>query len=320
MLCARSLDFELLGRVLQGGQAICDEAGVSVIGGHSIDDTEPKFGLAVTGIVHPDRVVSTHGAPAGTAALVSVFEGLAPYKVEIASGFIVLMLVGRWAQVAAVERFQADGSLIRTCHLPRTHLRMRSHRITAGLLACAATVACASRQTGTTGTATPPAQAQVPDQADTETLRDALIRAVERGVKVWLLVDGFGSYNCPADYFAELAKRGFTQSYNYFAWRNTRYELTDDVNGFRQEGFSRFDQTIRHGRRMSAADASRTTQRTPHAPPGVTRSLTCAISVGYTSAVPTPMSTVGETAIRSFSQRPLIAGAAAIASAAALTM
>ena len=61
----RSLDFELLGRVLQGGQAICDEAGVSVIGGHSIDDTEPKFGLAVTGVVHPDEIVSTHGAAAG---------------------------------------------------------------------------------------------------------------------------------------------------------------------------------------------------------------------------------------------------------------
>ena len=61
----RALDFAWLGRVLEGGQAVCDEAGVSVIGGHSIDDTEPKYGLAVTGTVHPDRIVSTHGAPAG---------------------------------------------------------------------------------------------------------------------------------------------------------------------------------------------------------------------------------------------------------------
>jgi selenide, water dikinase len=62
----RSLDFAWLGRVLEGGQAVCEQAGVSVIGGHSIDDSEPKFGLAVTGTVHPDRVVSTHGAPAGS--------------------------------------------------------------------------------------------------------------------------------------------------------------------------------------------------------------------------------------------------------------
>ena len=62
----RSLDFELLGRVLQGGQAVCEVAEVSVIGGHSIDDTEPKFGLAVTGVVHPDRIVSTYGAPPGS--------------------------------------------------------------------------------------------------------------------------------------------------------------------------------------------------------------------------------------------------------------
>jgi selenide, water dikinase len=61
----RSLDFAWLGRVLEGGQAVCEEAGVTVIGGHSIDDTEPKFGLAVTGTVHPDRIVTTHGAPAG---------------------------------------------------------------------------------------------------------------------------------------------------------------------------------------------------------------------------------------------------------------
>jgi selenide, water dikinase len=58
----RELDFELLGRVLEGGSAVCEQAGVSVIGGHSIDDPEPKFGLAVTGTVHPDRIVTTAGA------------------------------------------------------------------------------------------------------------------------------------------------------------------------------------------------------------------------------------------------------------------
>jgi selenium donor protein len=61
----RELDFELLGRVLEGGSAICDEAEVNIVGGHSIDDPEPKFGLSVTGLVHPDHVVAQRGAPAG---------------------------------------------------------------------------------------------------------------------------------------------------------------------------------------------------------------------------------------------------------------
>ena len=61
----RSLDFEILGRVLDGGSDKCAEADCSVVGGHSIDDPEPKFGLAVTGLVDPDRVVTKTGAPAG---------------------------------------------------------------------------------------------------------------------------------------------------------------------------------------------------------------------------------------------------------------
>jgi selenide, water dikinase len=61
----RSLGFDLLGRVIEGGGDACAEAGVSVVGGHSVDDPEPKFGLAVTGTVDPDAVVRTSGAPPG---------------------------------------------------------------------------------------------------------------------------------------------------------------------------------------------------------------------------------------------------------------
>jgi len=61
----RSLGFEILGRVLQGAAELCDEAGVTIIGGHSVDDPEPKYGLAVTGFVHPDRVVRKVGAKPG---------------------------------------------------------------------------------------------------------------------------------------------------------------------------------------------------------------------------------------------------------------
>ncbi|MDP9227318.1 MAG: selenide, water dikinase SelD, partial [Actinomycetota bacterium] len=62
----RTLGFALLGRVLEGGGDACAEAGVAVVGGHSVDDPEPKFGMAVTGLVDPRAVVRTKGAPAGS--------------------------------------------------------------------------------------------------------------------------------------------------------------------------------------------------------------------------------------------------------------
>jgi selenide,water dikinase len=61
----RELDFELLGRVLEGGSAVCAEAEVNIVGGHSIDDPEPKYGLAVTGVIHPDHIVAKAGATVG---------------------------------------------------------------------------------------------------------------------------------------------------------------------------------------------------------------------------------------------------------------
>ena len=61
----RALDFEILGRVIDGACDACAEAGVSIVGGHSVDDPEPKFGMAVTGTVHPDRVVRKTGAEPG---------------------------------------------------------------------------------------------------------------------------------------------------------------------------------------------------------------------------------------------------------------
>ena len=51
---------------LDGAGDACNEAGVTIVGGHSIDDPEPKFGLAVTGVVHPDRIVTKTGAAAGS--------------------------------------------------------------------------------------------------------------------------------------------------------------------------------------------------------------------------------------------------------------
>jgi selenide, water dikinase len=60
-----SLPFELLARVLDGGADVVRAAGALVGGGHSIDDAEPKYGLAVVGTVHPDGVLTNSGAQVG---------------------------------------------------------------------------------------------------------------------------------------------------------------------------------------------------------------------------------------------------------------
>jgi len=61
----RRLSLDILAEILQGGAEKAAEAGVMIVGGHSIDDPEPKYGLAVTGLVHPDRFVSNAGARPG---------------------------------------------------------------------------------------------------------------------------------------------------------------------------------------------------------------------------------------------------------------
>jgi selenide,water dikinase len=56
---------QILREILRGGQDAARAAGVAVVGGHSIDDPEPKYGMAVTGTVHPDRIVRNSTARAG---------------------------------------------------------------------------------------------------------------------------------------------------------------------------------------------------------------------------------------------------------------
>ena len=58
-------DWDVLGAILAGGQAAMNAENVVVIGGHSVDDQEMKFGYAVTGTVHPDRVITNTGAKPG---------------------------------------------------------------------------------------------------------------------------------------------------------------------------------------------------------------------------------------------------------------
>ncbi|HLY36013.1 MAG TPA: selenide, water dikinase SelD, partial [Candidatus Limnocylindria bacterium] len=67
----RDLGEEALVQILRGGAAVCAEAGAAILGGHSIEDAEPKYGLAVTGIVHPDDVITNAAGRVGDALVLT---------------------------------------------------------------------------------------------------------------------------------------------------------------------------------------------------------------------------------------------------------
>jgi selenide,water dikinase len=65
------LDLDILTRILDGGAFVARSAGVAILGGHTIKDAEPKYGMAVTGIVDPKRIVTNAQARAGDALVLT---------------------------------------------------------------------------------------------------------------------------------------------------------------------------------------------------------------------------------------------------------
>ena len=95
-----TLPYDLLGEVLRGGADVAREAGAFLLGGHSIDDPEPKYGMAVIGEVHPDRIVRNTGArpgdtlvltkPIGTGALTTALKRDFLSEAELAPAVAVM--------------------------------------------------------------------------------------------------------------------------------------------------------------------------------------------------------------------------------------
>ena len=102
----QGLPFELLARVLDGGADVVAAAGALVGGGHSIDDAEPKFGLAVVGTVHPERVLTNAGARAGDAVVLTKPIGLGVVSTAVKRGAAPGPLVE--AATGVMTRLNAD--------------------------------------------------------------------------------------------------------------------------------------------------------------------------------------------------------------------
>ena len=69
------MDLNILGKIMQGGSEKVREAGGVLAGGHSIADSDVKYGLSVTGIIHPDRVFANSGCKEGDALILHKASG-----------------------------------------------------------------------------------------------------------------------------------------------------------------------------------------------------------------------------------------------------
>lgn len=103
-------DWDILGQILEGGQRTMNAEGVVVIGGHSIDDAEMKFGYAVTGVVHPDKVITNAGAKPGDVLVLTKPIGTGAISTGIKNGIASKKSID--AAIAAMTKSAAEASKV----------------------------------------------------------------------------------------------------------------------------------------------------------------------------------------------------------------
>lgn len=107
-----TLPFELCSAVLAGSASVLAAAGCTLLGGHSIDDPEPKFGLAVTGTVHPDHIVTNNGAMTGDVLVLTKPLGTGIVSTALKRGGVdagLVALATRW--MATLNKAAGDAMI-----------------------------------------------------------------------------------------------------------------------------------------------------------------------------------------------------------------
>ncbi len=111
------LPMSVLEKILKGAVDKAAEAGISIVGGHTVDDTEPKFGLAVTGVVHPDRLLRNVGATKGDVLVLTKPLGMGILSTALKQGLADAVTARRAADLmAALNRAAADTLTDKTVH------------------------------------------------------------------------------------------------------------------------------------------------------------------------------------------------------------
>jgi len=110
------LGAEMLGEVLRGGADVARAAGAAIVGGHTIDDPEPKYGLAVTGLVHPDEVITNASGRSGDALVLTKPVGAGAVTTSLKKGLVTDAVLAGAVEVmttlnaAAAEAARAAGA------------------------------------------------------------------------------------------------------------------------------------------------------------------------------------------------------------------
>jgi selenide,water dikinase len=103
------LPLAVLEEILRGAQDKAQEAGISILGGHTVDDTEPKFGMAVTGLVHPEKVLRNSTAHPGDAIILTKPLGLGILTTALKQGLVDRATETKAIQImAALNKTAAD--------------------------------------------------------------------------------------------------------------------------------------------------------------------------------------------------------------------
>jgi selenide,water dikinase len=151
IVCFPSCDLpeDVLAQTLKGGQDKINEAGAILVGGHSVDDPEFKYGLSVTGIVHPDRVLTNSNArvgdaiiltkPIGTGIMSTAIKAKLAIKSQIQEAVLVMSRLNRYAAEVMKEfdvhactdvtGFGLAGHLIEMARGAKKHIVLYSQKV-----------------------------------------------------------------------------------------------------------------------------------------------------------------------------------------------
>ena len=111
------LPLDVIGKIIQGGEAICAEAGIPIAGGHTIDSVEPIYGLVVMGLVHPSRVKRNADARPGDKLILGKALGVGILSAALKKN--ALDAAGYAAMIATTTQLNKAGTAL--AKLPGVH-------------------------------------------------------------------------------------------------------------------------------------------------------------------------------------------------------
>jgi len=106
------LDMAVLAEILRGGQSKLQEAGAILVGGHSVQDNEPKYGISLTGVVHPEKVLTNGGARPGDVLVLTKPLGIGIITTAIKRGVVPEDTIDRAVEVMiTLNKAAADAAV-----------------------------------------------------------------------------------------------------------------------------------------------------------------------------------------------------------------